>query len=67
MGSVNSARVHCSKLTCQQLQVEPKKKEKKKEETRETRNAAVDVESKHILDINVIAVFFLLALILIFQ
>ena len=34
---------------------------------RETRNAAVDVESKHILDINVIAVFFLLALILIFQ
>ena len=40
---MNSARMHCSQLTCQQLRTEQKKKK-----TRETRIAAVDVESKHI-------------------
>ena len=51
MGSVNSIRVHCSQLTCQQLQAEPKKKKKKrkkKKKTCETWNVAVDVEFKHI-------------------
>ena len=44
---MNSAWVHCLQLSCQQLRAEQKKK--KKEKTRETRNAAMDVESKHIL------------------
>ena len=48
---MNSVRVHYSQLTCQQLQVKKKKEKKKEEKTRETRNAAVDVESKHILKI----------------
>ena len=50
MGPVNSAWVHCTQLTCQQLRAEPKKKRKKrKEKRREMRNTAVNVESKHIL------------------
>ena len=57
---MNSTRIHCSQLTCQQLRTEQKKKKKKtnkqtnkkkREKTRETRNAAVDVESKHILNL----------------
>ena len=49
---MNSARMYCLQLTCQQLRAEQKKKGKKREKTRETRNAAVDVESKHILSNN---------------
>ena len=37
MGPMNSAWVHCSQLTCQQLQAE--KKRKKKREKRRTQNA----------------------------
>ena len=44
MGPVNSAWIHYSQLICQQLRAEQKRREK----THETRNAAVDVESKHI-------------------
>ena len=46
---MNSALVHCSQLTCQQLRAKhTKKKKKKKRVKRETQNAAVYVESKHI-------------------
>ena len=51
MGLVNSAQMHYSQLTCQQLQAEPKRereRERERERTRETQNAAVDVESQHI-------------------
>ena len=53
MGPVNSARMHYSQLTCQQLRAKPKtererEREREREKTRETQNAAVDVESKHI-------------------
>ena len=48
MRPVISAWMHCTQLICQQLRAEQKKKKKKKEKTREMRNAAVDVESKHI-------------------
>ena len=40
--------MHCSQLTCQQLQAEQKKK------MREMQNATVDVESKHIRSSGVI-------------
>ena len=51
---MNSTLVHYSQLTCQQLRAKHTQKKKKKRERkrvkRETRNAAMDVKSKHILN-----------------
>ena len=50
---MNSTLVHYSQLTCQQLRAKHTKKKKKRERKRvkrETRNAAMDMESKHILN-----------------
>ena len=52
---MNSALVHYSQLTCQQLRakhtkIKKEKKRERKRVKRETRNAAMDVESKHILN-----------------